>query len=745
MSIKMQALPKRLRKFIWQSIWPWRGVLIAAPTASVVILGLRSVGLLQGLELALLDQLFRSKPVLHDRRIVIVEIQESDLQKYLHPIADDTLAALLTKISAQKPQSIGLDLYRDLPVRSGYPALAKVFKTTPNLIGIRKLGGTTDRQSIAPPPVLAQQDQIAINDMVVDGDGRLRRGLLFLADKENNNLPTLSMTLASSYLESAGIEPEMADETTVKLGTASIKLFGPNEGGYVRADANGYQILLNHRIAADSFSHYSLDQVLQGQVPANWATDRIVLIGPTAESLNDFFYTSSSDQGFFQPLWRIPGVYLHAQLTSQLLSTALNHRSAMLTLSDTAESGLIVAGAILGALLVWHWRYGIGDQKLRNSRWQLVLPIVGIGGIASGLGALGLGAFWLNWWLPIVPTIMSLTSSSVLVTMYQAQKMTELRKTLGRYLTHDVVANLLESPEGITINGESRKVTTLISDIRGFTSLSEQYSAAKIVEMLNLYLTIMTRTIQSYGGTINDLTGDGMIVFFGAPLGRSDDTMRAVACALAMQQAMTEVNQQNATLGFPQLEMGIGLNTGEVVVGNIGSDAYMKYTAIGSHVNLAARVESCTVGGQVLISEQTFADVESIVQIIGETQAQMKGVAKPVTLYDVKGITGDYNIVLVDAVETSTVLKQSIPVTYNILEGKHLNDECLVGNIVSLSVKGAKIRSNQILKPLTNLKLTIGTETEIYAKVLRPDPDGGFWVQFTMIPANVEAILKAAM
>ncbi len=733
-----------------QRIWRWRGVLLAAPSASAIVLLLRATGVLQGLEWAALDQLARTRPAVKDDRITIVEFRESD-RKYGHPLPDQTLAKLLNQIKQQQPIAIGLDFYRDIPVGQGYRNLVQVFQSTPNLVGIQKIGGTVDLATIAPPPELAKLGQIAANDSIVDGDGKLRRGLIFTTDRENNTMPTLGMAMALFYLQKANITPDMPDANTLKLGQTTVPLFRGDNGGYVRADDQGYQILINNRIRPDSFQRFSVEQVLEGRVPKDWGRDRIVLIGPTAESLNDFFFTPSSQQGLFESELRIPGVHLHAQLASQLLSTTLNRKSFLQTLPDSRENLWIVLWAVIGSLMVWQLRYNANDDR-RSALSQSVRRGVSIVLAVAGLtGSVYIAYLATNLWLPFVPALMSLIGSAIIVTAYQAQTTTELRKTLGRYLTPDVVASLLENPEGVTLTGETRKITTLISDIRGFTSLSERYSAEKIVQMLNLYLAVMTRVIQSYGGTINDLTGDGIIVFFGAPLSRSHDTESAVACALAMQAAMATVNQQNQPLGFPNLEMGIGLNTGEVVVGNIGSEGYLKYTAIGAHVNLAARVESFTVGGQVLITASTLADVESIVQISGETEAQMKGVAKPVKLYDVSGIAGSHNIFLAPAQTVPMkMLVEPMQLQYGLLDGKHMGDELFTGEITALSEKEAQIRSAHCPKPLTNIKIELNTlSAEIYAKVITT-PSGAqsdqaencFWIRFTMVPDNASKLLE---
>jgi adenylate cyclase len=181
-----------------------------------------------------------------------------------------------------------------------------------------------------------------------------------------------------------------------------------------------------------------------------------------------------------------------------------------------------------------------------------------------------------------------------------------IRKVFGRYLTNEVVANLLENPEALKLGGERRKITILTSDLRGFTAISEQLPPEEVVKILNVYLHNMADVIGKYYGTIDEFMGDGILVLFGAPTAREDDAVRAVACAVDMQLAMDNVNEKMTDWGLPLLEMGIAINTGEVVVGNIGSETRTKYGIVGSHVNLTYRIESYTVGGQIFISESTF-------------------------------------------------------------------------------------------------------------------------------------------
>ncbi len=326
-----------------------------------------------------------------------------------------------------------------------------------------------------------------------------------------------------------------------------------------------------------------------------------------------------------------------------------------------------------------------------------------------------------------------------------------IRHVFGRYLTDEIVATLLEDPEGLKLGGERRKITILTSDLRGFTSLSERMSPEEVIHILNIYLEYMADAIAKYRGTIDEFMGDGILVLFGAPTARADDAARAVACACAMQLVMGAVNEKMKEMGLPSLEMGIGINTGEVVVGNIGSEKRTKYGIVGSQVNLTYRIESYTTGGQILISEQTLKDAGSIVKIGGRRQVKPKGVKEPITIYEVSGIAGFYNLFLPREEEVFFPLAEEIPIQYAFLDGKNISDALFKGSIVELSAKGAKVRSENVREDnqpsaLTNLKLnllTSNTPAEVsedtYVKVLEtPTEPGSFYIRFTANPPAVQ-------
>jgi adenylate cyclase len=280
-------------------------------------------------------------------------------------------------------------------------------------------------------------------------------------------------------------------------------------------------------------------------------------------------------------------------------------------------------------------------------------------------------------------------------------------------------------------------------------------SPEEVIEILNLYLTVMVNVINKYQGTINDFMGDGILVFFGAPIAREDDPERAIACAVAMQLAMDEINEQVQSWGFAALEIGIGINTGEVVVGNIGSEKRSKYSAIGNNVNLAYRIESSSIGGQILISESTLKKVREQVKINSETTIKPKGIQQKMKIYDVDGITGKYNLHLLHQEEEIFLpLQEEISLQYNILDGKQVSDQSVNATLFRLSPKSALIRcdvENALLpKMLNNLKINFNlpnsqvADEDVYAKVLSDgENENTLHIHFTSISRKVEAQLVA--
>lgn len=757
-----------------RQLWHWRGIWIAAPSMAGAIILLRLAGLLQVFELAALDRFFIWRPrETVDDRIVIVDITEEGIRKLGRwPMSDTQLTQLLENIKAQQPRVIGVDIYRDLqvppsfdeivqlfkttpqllaqdkPVEPGYQALVQLFKTTPNLIGIRKVTQGENVEAVSPPPGLAYPDRVGANDLPLDVDGKIRRFYLnvpiakdIALNENDTSLDGFGVKLALKYLEGEGINPEILDENQkkYKLGKAVLVPFNGNDGGYSRTNDSGYQLIINYR-GVKSFRRIAMTEVLNNKIPPGLMRDRIVLIGASALSLNDLFYTPYSSNLFAPEI--MPGVEIHGNITSQLLSAAIAGRPMIRTWNEPLECLWILAWSVVGAALTWMQRDTTGGKR----SFPVITTLILAGGSLIGVSYF---AFWYGWWIPVVSPFLAMTGSALAITAYIAKTAGEIRKTFGRYLTDDVVANLLENPQGAKLGGERRKITILTSDLRGFTATAERLPPEEVVRVLNIYLAYMADVITQYKGTIDEFMGDGILVLFGAPTAREDDGERAIACALAMQLAMPAVNEEMKKLGLSPLKMGIGINTGEVVVGNIGSNKRTKYGVVGSQVNLTYRIESYTTEGQILISQSTLEAVGTKLRIDGEKQVQAKGVKQPITIYDIGGIGAPYNLNLTREEEVYFPLVETIPFQYAVLDGKHVSDTMIKGSLVEISAKGAKVIASPSPTALTNIKLNFLTadgdekaSEDVYAKVLEVHADGGFYIYFAAMPPEVEKMLQ---
>jgi adenylate cyclase len=631
---------KRLR----QKIWHWRGVWMGATSVAGIVVALRLTGLLQSWEWAALDHFFRWRPAEPtEKHILVVGINESDI-RYVGqwPASDAVLAKMLERLKAKKPSAIGLDLYRDLSVKPGTQALEKVFKSTPNLIGIEKKVPDSNSNAVPPPAVLSKLGQVGANDVLPDADGKIRRGLMFLTPKDEPHLPSLALRLALIYLEAKGITPTADAHDFMKLGKTVFVPFEENDGGYVRADAGGYQILLNFN-RASPFDRVSMTDVLKDRVPTALVRDRIVLIGPVAPSLNDFFYTplvTSPDQ--------TPGVEIQAHLTSIILNAALEGRSLVQTWSEPLEISWIFLWSGLGAIFTWAVRF----QGYKN--YSLLRTTTGIVVAAIGLIVFSYLLFLESWWIPVVPPVLALFGSATVLLGYMAQIEGQDRRTVmalfGRYVSPAIAKTIWRSRDQLLkegrLLGRRMTATVLFADLKGFTSMAEQSDPEVLMSWLNEYMSAMGGVVQAHGGIVDKFIGDAIMAVFGVPIPRTTpkeiakDAIAAVRCAQFMASTLEVLNQQWQNQGRPTAAMRIGIATGTVVTGSLGSSHRLDYTTIGDSVNVAARLESYNRsidGGicRILINKETYQYIQKkfSTKFIGEEQ--LKGRQQPTEIYQV--------------------------------------------------------------------------------------------------------------
>ncbi|MEW6491781.1 MAG: CHASE2 domain-containing protein [Cyanobacteriota bacterium] len=403
---------RRLKQWVQQE----RPVFMISAAVTGTVIFLRLLGGLQPSELAAFDYLFHLRPKEPvDQRIVIVEINEKDIQQVGQwPIPDRVMAQLLQKLNAYQPRAIGLDIYRDLPVQPGHEEFTQACKTIPNLIGIEKLQDKTSL-GITSPLVLNQRQQVGFNNVVIDTDGKVRRSLLYW-HSESQVHQSLALKLALIYLQTQGITPQSAtaNPNYLRLSQRVFRSFQANDGGYVGADNKGYQVLVNFR-RPGSFRTVSMTDVLADRVNPSWVRDRIVLIGSTAPSLQDFFYTpySNSSMGVLQPL---SGVELHANFVSQILSSTLEGRPLINVWSPPLATLWILGWTFVSAAVTWRMR-------------SLQLTTVSLLGMSIALGGSCYLAFLAGWWLPLVPAMVGIMGSAIVITSHRARVQEELKRS----------------------------------------------------------------------------------------------------------------------------------------------------------------------------------------------------------------------------------------------------------------------------------------------------------------------------
>lgn len=383
----------------------WHGILAVVPVVSFFIIAVRSFGWMQPMELAALDLFFKTRPLEPaDERIVIVGVTERDIENMGGwPTNDWILARSIDKIKVQQPTAIGLDIYRNRSISPGKQNLERVFRTTPNLIGVEKVV----TPPIPPSSILKSLNQSSSNDVMLDPDGVLRRAILFPIPGQN--IQTLGLAVSLIYLQSQKVSPQVAENGSLRLGATIFKPFESGDGGYVSADAGGYQLLLNFRGNSRSFTTVSLTDVLHERVPKTLFRDRVVLVGSLAPSLNDVFFTPYSKNSGASPV-RTSGVEIQANLASQIISSVLDRRPAIQTGNDFLENfGIVVSSAIV-ATLTWMWNG-------RNRSSATIRFLFTTGAIAcAGVTCVVLGSYALflgGYWFPVIPTLIAVFATAL--------------------------------------------------------------------------------------------------------------------------------------------------------------------------------------------------------------------------------------------------------------------------------------------------------------------------------------------
>ncbi len=378
--------------------------LLAGVTVTLLNLGVQRLGWLQSWELGSFDSLVRLQPDADpDPRLLIVGISEADIQALgRFPVSDGAIAQTLTKLQKYQPKVIGLDLYRDLPQAPGHQELLTQLKA-PNVVAINKLSDSDSPGVPAPPGI--PPDRVGFNDFVLDTDGVVRRNLLSVSQPDKKTASSFSLQVALLYLKDRVQQKNSpVNPHQINWGKAEFVPLKSDSGGYANLDTRGYQILLKYRSGKQVARQVSITQVLNGEIDPSWVKDKIVLIGTTAQSSRDVFLTPYSPVKKQSP--KMPGVLLHAQMLSQILSAVLQGRSLFWIWPQWAEILWNGSWAVLGGVVAW--------RIVHPARAGLV------GGVALiGLFGMSFVIFMGGGWVPLVSPALGLVVTGVGVSAYR--------------------------------------------------------------------------------------------------------------------------------------------------------------------------------------------------------------------------------------------------------------------------------------------------------------------------------------
>ena len=381
----------------------WLLFVITSVLATGTVISLKILGALEPLELVVFDRFTRYQVYPEQEKdILIVEITEADIQSYGWPLSDQVLADLLARLQQFHPKVIGLDLHRDIAHPPGTQLLGEELKAK-NLITIQLVGGNQDDGEI-PAPLVVKPDQVGFNDLVLDSDGIVRRGLLFVkGSEEGGDFYSFALRVALKFLEANN--SEFYASHSLRVNAATFVPLRSTSGGYQKLDHRGYQTLLRYRTLPKLGRYISVGQLLNGPVDPEWITGKAVLIGTTAPSIKDLFYTPYSVGQSSEV--QMPGVVIHGQIVSQILDATSGKRAIYWFLPQWLEIVWLAIWIMVGVLGVW------------RSRHPFMLVCLSIIGLASIIGV-GWFSFIHLGWIPVAEPALGL---SVAIAFTLAQRL----------------------------------------------------------------------------------------------------------------------------------------------------------------------------------------------------------------------------------------------------------------------------------------------------------------------------------
>jgi adenylate cyclase len=438
-----------------------------------------------------------------------------------------------------------------------------------------------------------------------DSDGVIRWVPLVIKFQDDYYSPLPISTLLQ-YLEWPMLSLKLAD-----FGVESVRL----DNLAIPTDEAG-RLLVNFLGPSGTFPHYSISDVLQGRLPANLFKDKIVLVGATATGIYDMRVTP------FSAVY--PGVEIHATVIDNILHQNFLIHSGWTKFIDICL--IITLGFIVGVAI----------PRARAARGVLLILVL----LTVFVGANTYVFSRYNIWLNLIYPLLTMMTIYLAITVYryitEEREKKKIRGAFQYYLTASVINEMLKDPTKLKLGGDKKYLTVLFSDIRGFTTISEKLTPEELVHLLNEYLTAMTDIVFKYDGLLDKYMGDAIMAVFGAPLDQPDHPVRACRTALDMIEELKKLQQKWSEEGRPVLHIGVGINSGDMVVGNMGSQMRFDYTVMGDSVNLGSRLEGINreYGTSIVISEYTYEAVKDVLFCRELDSVRVKGKKLPVKIYE---------------------------------------------------------------------------------------------------------------
>jgi adenylate cyclase len=601
--------------------------------AALLLTAVERSGVAEALDLQLYDLITTLRPAPSARHlpITIIGFNEDDIANYGWPIDDGLFCAAIDRLLQGGALAVGLDVYRDRGVGPDQQCLRDRFQRDPRLVTIFNLAEAI--KAIPGTPANRQ----SFNDIVVDPDGVVRRDLVHVSGQDEATV-AFPLRLLEVGFHSHWLRQE------IEAGKVPGPWLEPSSGGYDHLDAAGYQEMLPFR-KPHSFATWSLrDLFTPRRIPAGEIRGRIVLIGSTAPSLRDVFevphskFTTGTQA---QP--QIPGVEIHALRLASLIDR-LNFDDSLRihTVPAWAERGIELLAVALGI--------GLGEAfvSLRRS----VLVVSGLAGVLviTVVGLLYQERIWLDLTQPLAGLSLMASAAWLRRGVANQQQRQQFEKLLGQTTSPAVARQLWNQRESLLSDGrfEGRllPVTVLFSDLSNFTTVSESLSPRDLLAWLNRAMAICVPAITHRGGMVNKFTGDGFLAVFGAPVsaGVEVDAEGAIEAALEIQTRLSGLNSTLEAEGLPAMRMRLGIHSGDVLAGSMGSSERVEYALIGDTVNCASRLESLekqrhTNICRILVSSYTYRLLPGRDSLDWQSWGPMhvKGREEPLDTYELRG------------------------------------------------------------------------------------------------------------